>query len=268
MYRNGITVAFKLRVLTYNIHKGYSSGNRRFMLDSMRQRIAETHADMELKLPTSTKEQRIAGRRHQFPSITVHFLERFGEEPVSGQGWTLAAMQCVRDLSYERIAGAHVVTRQTFQIRYEVAGHSLPSWLRSKDGTTRIAPNRPEQEGEFTSREIGTTGEIHKGLCGHGDPGRQRYLEKRRRWDSRTDAQRFHLRFLPFTFRVPSHCRGDPKSTVSCFCDGAGIADKSQEGRENQIRDVESEWLAGTTPVYKLDVSGSHFRGAGGLVVG
>ena len=36
----------KIRVLTYNIHKGYSSGNRRFMLDSMRQRIAETGADI------------------------------------------------------------------------------------------------------------------------------------------------------------------------------------------------------------------------------
>lgn len=39
-------MAIKLRVLTYNIHKGYSSGNRRFMLNSMRQRIAETHADI------------------------------------------------------------------------------------------------------------------------------------------------------------------------------------------------------------------------------
>ena len=36
----------EIRVLTYNIHKGYSSGNRRFMLDSMRQRIAETGADI------------------------------------------------------------------------------------------------------------------------------------------------------------------------------------------------------------------------------
>lgn len=39
-------MAEKIRVLTYNIHKGYSSGNRRFMLDSMRQRIAETGADI------------------------------------------------------------------------------------------------------------------------------------------------------------------------------------------------------------------------------
>jgi len=39
-------VTEEIRVLTYNIHKGYSSGNRRFMLDSMRQRIAETGADI------------------------------------------------------------------------------------------------------------------------------------------------------------------------------------------------------------------------------
>ncbi len=36
----------KIHVLTYNIHKGYCSGNRRFMLDSMRERIAETGADI------------------------------------------------------------------------------------------------------------------------------------------------------------------------------------------------------------------------------
>ncbi len=36
----------QIRVLTYNIHKGYCSGNRRFVLDSMRERIAETGADI------------------------------------------------------------------------------------------------------------------------------------------------------------------------------------------------------------------------------
>lgn len=35
-----------IRVLTYNIHKGYCTGNRRFVLDSMRDRIAETRADI------------------------------------------------------------------------------------------------------------------------------------------------------------------------------------------------------------------------------
>lgn len=35
-----------IHVLTYNIHKGYCSGNRRFVLESMRERIAETGADI------------------------------------------------------------------------------------------------------------------------------------------------------------------------------------------------------------------------------
>lgn len=33
-----------IHVLTYNIHKGYCSGNRRFVLEAMRERIAETGA--------------------------------------------------------------------------------------------------------------------------------------------------------------------------------------------------------------------------------
>jgi endonuclease/exonuclease/phosphatase family metal-dependent hydrolase len=41
-------LSHEFRLLTYNIHKGYCSGNRRFMLDSMRQRIAETGADIVL----------------------------------------------------------------------------------------------------------------------------------------------------------------------------------------------------------------------------
>jgi endonuclease/exonuclease/phosphatase family metal-dependent hydrolase len=36
----------ELHVLQYNIHKGYATGNRRFMLDSMRERINETGADI------------------------------------------------------------------------------------------------------------------------------------------------------------------------------------------------------------------------------
>ena len=36
----------EIHVLTYNIHKGYCTGNRRFVLDSMRERIAETGADV------------------------------------------------------------------------------------------------------------------------------------------------------------------------------------------------------------------------------
>ncbi|MDB4261236.1 endonuclease/exonuclease/phosphatase family protein [bacterium] len=36
----------EIHVLTYNIHKGYCAGNRRFVLDSMRERIDETGADV------------------------------------------------------------------------------------------------------------------------------------------------------------------------------------------------------------------------------
>lgn len=36
----------QIHVLTYNIHKGYCAGNRRFVLESMRERIAETGADI------------------------------------------------------------------------------------------------------------------------------------------------------------------------------------------------------------------------------
>ncbi len=36
----------EIHVLTYNIHKGYCTGNRRFVLDAMRKRINETGADI------------------------------------------------------------------------------------------------------------------------------------------------------------------------------------------------------------------------------
>lgn len=39
-------MARQIRILTYNIHKGYCSGNRRFVLDAMRARITETRADL------------------------------------------------------------------------------------------------------------------------------------------------------------------------------------------------------------------------------
>lgn len=36
----------RIHALTYNIHKGYTTGNRRFMLEGMRERIAESGADV------------------------------------------------------------------------------------------------------------------------------------------------------------------------------------------------------------------------------
>ncbi|KZX60337.1 hypothetical protein A3709_12160 [Halioglobus sp. HI00S01] len=38
--------AIQIKALTYNIHKGYTTGNRKFMLESMRDRITETEADI------------------------------------------------------------------------------------------------------------------------------------------------------------------------------------------------------------------------------
>lgn len=38
--------AVTLKALTYNIHKGYTTGNRKFMLESMRECIAETGSDI------------------------------------------------------------------------------------------------------------------------------------------------------------------------------------------------------------------------------
>ena len=35
-----------LRILSYNIHKGFSSGNRRFVLEKMREAIRKVHADI------------------------------------------------------------------------------------------------------------------------------------------------------------------------------------------------------------------------------
>src|SRR3989338_3836062 len=37
-----------LRVLSYNIHKGFSAGSRRFLLDAMREAIEIVHADIVL----------------------------------------------------------------------------------------------------------------------------------------------------------------------------------------------------------------------------
>lgn len=39
-------MSHKLRILTYNIHKGYCTGNRRFVLNAMRERLEETEADI------------------------------------------------------------------------------------------------------------------------------------------------------------------------------------------------------------------------------
>src|SRR5688572_17644966 len=40
------TETFDLRVMTYNIHKGFNAGNTRFVLHSMRKALVQTEADL------------------------------------------------------------------------------------------------------------------------------------------------------------------------------------------------------------------------------
>ena len=59
----------KIRVLTYNIHKGYCSGNRRFVLQAMRERIAETGADIVFlqEIHGTISKSRRKRRRFSYP---------------------------------------------------------------------------------------------------------------------------------------------------------------------------------------------------------
>jgi len=59
-------VTDEIHILTYNIHKGYCTGNRRFMLDSMRQRIAETGADIVFLQEIHGTTINSAARRKRF----------------------------------------------------------------------------------------------------------------------------------------------------------------------------------------------------------
>lgn len=75
----GGTVNGSLRVLTYNIHKGYCSGNRRFVLESMRRLIAETAADVVFL-------QEIHGHRASDPRYTYPDRPHF--EYLADQVWS------------------------------------------------------------------------------------------------------------------------------------------------------------------------------------
>lgn len=55
-----------LHVLTYNIHKGYTTGNRKFMLESMRERIAETGADIVFLQEIHGTAHKSAAKRRKF----------------------------------------------------------------------------------------------------------------------------------------------------------------------------------------------------------
>ncbi len=56
----------EIHILTYNIHKGYCSGKRRFVLDSMRQRIAETGADIVFLQEVHGIAEKSARKRSRF----------------------------------------------------------------------------------------------------------------------------------------------------------------------------------------------------------
>jgi endonuclease/exonuclease/phosphatase family metal-dependent hydrolase len=67
-----------LRILTYNIHKGYCSGNRRFVLEEMRHRIAETGADLAFL-------QEVHG--HRAPDGIATYPDRPHFEYVADRAW-------------------------------------------------------------------------------------------------------------------------------------------------------------------------------------
>ena len=56
----------KIRALTYNIHKGYCAGNRRFMLEGMRERIAESGADIVFLQEVHGNIQKSEAKRKRF----------------------------------------------------------------------------------------------------------------------------------------------------------------------------------------------------------
>ena len=72
----------KICVLTYNIHKGYCTGNRRFVLESMRDRIAESGADVVFLQEIHGTAIKSAAKRRRFTyPDQPHF------EYVADQSW-------------------------------------------------------------------------------------------------------------------------------------------------------------------------------------
>lgn len=70
----------ELNVLTYNIHKGYASGNRRFVLDAMRRRITETGADIVFLQEVHGTAVKSAARRRRFSYPDQPHFEYLAEQ--------------------------------------------------------------------------------------------------------------------------------------------------------------------------------------------
>lgn len=59
---------FRLRVLSYNIHKGFATGNRRFVLATMREAIREVNADLVFLQEVLGEQRAHAKRFPEWPS--------------------------------------------------------------------------------------------------------------------------------------------------------------------------------------------------------
>ncbi len=79
----------QIRILTYNIHKGYCSGNRRFVLDAMRSLIATTGADLVFlqEIHGNHRGRRRHEGRYTYPD-RPHF------EYLADQAWPHYAYGC------------------------------------------------------------------------------------------------------------------------------------------------------------------------------
>jgi endonuclease/exonuclease/phosphatase family metal-dependent hydrolase len=65
-------MAFGLKVLTYNIHKGYCTGNRRFVLENIRELLEQTNADIVFLQEIHGETHKRKRKRFSYPT-TPHF---------------------------------------------------------------------------------------------------------------------------------------------------------------------------------------------------
>ena len=58
-----------LRIVTYNIHKGFSAGNRRFILPKLRDALIEIDADIVMLQEVQGEHTGLARREPEWPHI-------------------------------------------------------------------------------------------------------------------------------------------------------------------------------------------------------